>query len=236
MIKLHPQRPEVVAQEFAIVLIGDFNPKIYQPSWFAYQQLVRQSEAESAAIELIHSDFTSFSTEWFVLQVARERFSVTVKSSAFRQHLHDLVVGTFNLLSHTPLRQMGINAMTRLRFRNNADWHAFGHFLVPKSHWAPILREPGTRAVTIEGVRDDSRPGHVGVIAEPVRGALNEAVIRVNDHYEGDKHEKEPSAAYLMGALSQCFAASLGRAETIADRLVETYLQQTAFDDGNADD
>lgn len=237
MIKTRPQRPEVVAEEFAIVLIGDFNPKIYQPSWFANQRLVRQSEADAAEVELIHSDFTSFSTECFVLQVARERFSMTVRSSAFKRQLHDLVVGTFNLLLHTPLTQMGINATTRLRFRNDTDWHAFGHFLVPKSQWAPILDRPGTRAVTVEGVRDDKRPGHVAVIAEPLRGAINEAIIRVNDHYdEAGETKKGQDAAYFLEVLSQCYDDSLCRARAIVDRLVETYLQQGVFDDGTADD
>jgi hypothetical protein len=237
LIKTRPQSPEVAAEEFAIVLIGDFNPKIYQPSWFAIQKLIRQSEAESAVVELIHSDFTSFSTEWFVLQVARERFSVTVKSSAFKRQLHDLVLGTFNLLSHTPIRQMGINATTRLRFRSQADWHAFGHFLVPKSQWAKILRTPGTRTVTVQGIRDDGRPGHVAVAAEPVQRTLSESIIRVNDHYDGaDGAAESECTAYLLEVLAECYHPSLNRAKEIADTLVHTYLQQDTFDDGSAND
>lgn len=235
MLKLKPQRPDILSEDFSIVLVGDFNPKIFQPAWFAHQGLVRESEAEAATLELIHSDFTSFSTDWFVMQVARERFTVTVKSVAYRQHLKDLVLGTFTKLSHTPVTQMGINANTRLNFRTTENWHAFGHFIVPKANWAKALGtlgRVGTRTVTVETPRYDERPGRFIVIAEPVQGAANEVLIRINDHFDVPKDAPE-GAGYFMEVVSECYDNVLGQAKTVRERLIEAFLEQETFDDGN---
>ena len=57
-----------------IVLIGDFNPTIFQPAWFAAQGFITDEEARTAAIGIIHPDVTAFELSWLKLQVDRERF------------------------------------------------------------------------------------------------------------------------------------------------------------------
>ena len=37
---MNVERPEIKA--FSIVLLGDFNPKIFQPAWFSAQGLIRE--------------------------------------------------------------------------------------------------------------------------------------------------------------------------------------------------
>jgi hypothetical protein len=148
-MQIQPRKPDVTEDEIGVVLLGDFNPKIYQPAWFASEGLIRPSEADNAKIQIVHADLAIFSTDWFVLQVARDRFSATIKALAYRAHLRDLVLGTFHKLLHTPLMQMGINCATRVRFKSDDDWHAFGHFLVPKCPWKGILSTPGMRAVHV---------------------------------------------------------------------------------------
>jgi hypothetical protein len=47
--------PEI--QGISIVLLVDFNPKIFQPAWFAAQNLIRQQEADEATIHIkVHPD------------------------------------------------------------------------------------------------------------------------------------------------------------------------------------
>ncbi len=59
-----PRRPEV--QEANITLRGHFTPTIFQPSWFASQDLLRKSEADDAQIQIIHRDAVVFSASWLV--------------------------------------------------------------------------------------------------------------------------------------------------------------------------
>ncbi len=40
----------------SIVLLDDFNPKIFHPAWFAAENLIGKQDAESAKVEVIHQD------------------------------------------------------------------------------------------------------------------------------------------------------------------------------------
>src|SRR5580700_4118396 len=68
------QTPE--AEGASIVMIGSFNPAIFQPRWLGAQQLIRAEEAEDAKITIIQAQVADFSTEWFQLQVLQQRFTV----------------------------------------------------------------------------------------------------------------------------------------------------------------
>ena len=41
-----------------IVMLGSFNPKIFQPAWFAANELIRNLEAEEADTQIIHNDIS----------------------------------------------------------------------------------------------------------------------------------------------------------------------------------
>ena len=47
----------------AIVLLGDFNPAILTPAWFAMHELLPKAVADSANMEVAHRQATVFSTE-----------------------------------------------------------------------------------------------------------------------------------------------------------------------------
>jgi hypothetical protein len=43
-----------------VVLLGSFNPKIFQPEWFARQKLLPQAEADASEIKVIGSTSLPF--------------------------------------------------------------------------------------------------------------------------------------------------------------------------------
>jgi hypothetical protein len=100
-------QPAIALEGVSIVLLGSFNPQIFQPAWFAAEELLRKEEAEAAEVAIIHRDIVSFSTSWMQLQVQLDRFMVSTADSAFYEPLRDLVLGTFQLLRHTPVQKMG---------------------------------------------------------------------------------------------------------------------------------
>jgi hypothetical protein len=63
----------------SIVVLGSFNPRIFQPLWLSANNLIRPEEADAAKIEIIHREISIFSTEWFNLQVTDGSFSVECK-------------------------------------------------------------------------------------------------------------------------------------------------------------
>lgn len=229
----HRPQPTIDSEEIAIVLIGDFNPMIFQPAWFALEGLIRRSEAEEADIEIMHHDITSFRLDWVSVDVLAERFSARIRSSAFRVSLRDLIVGTFSTLRHTPTKQLGINLTKRLRFATNAEWHNFGHYLAPKSPWTDLLEQPGMRGIHVQGSRPDGAPGYVLVSAEPDRPGF--VSLRVNDHFELPKDADMDGAAatrYFVEKIESDFEQSLQRAEQLIQGLITGFLAQEHFDDG----
>lgn len=230
-MKIAPHKPELVVDELSIVLLGVFNPTIFQPMWFARQDLLRGSEAEMAKIDIVHQDVSIFSAEWLVVQVTRDRFSAVTRADAYKSHLCDLVQGVFARLSHTPVYQMGINVTTRIRFRDEKDWHSFGHFVVPKSPWAKVLDRPGMSSVHVRGERSDGNVGHVLVSIDPDFHTRTDVLLRLNDHFDLPKGEPN-NAATFVAMLTKLYEESVTNAAAAASQLVDNFLKIDDVDSG----
>lgn len=173
-------------QGISIVFLGDFNPKIFQPAWFASENLIRVTEAEEADIKIINPEIVIFKLEWLEIQVTRDRCSFMTTQDAYFEVVRDLCLSTFRLLRHTPIQKMGINRDLHFKMKSIEEWHAFGHKVAPKKLWANSLKNPGLISLTIEGVREDELKGYIRVKVEPSRRVHPGIYIQINDHYEID--------------------------------------------------
>lgn len=173
-------------QGISIVFLGDFNPKIFQPAWFAAEHLIRATEAEAADIKIINPEILIFELDWLEVQVTRDRCSFITTQDAYYKVVHDLCLSTFKLLRHTPIQKMGINRDLHFKMKSIEEWHAFGHKIAPKELWDKTLKNPGLISLTIEGVREDELKGYIRVKVEPSRKVHPGIYIQINDHYETD--------------------------------------------------
>ncbi len=214
MTELSPQ-----IDGLSIVLVGSFNPQIFQPAWFGSAELIRKQEAEAATIELIHPEVCTFRTDWFHLAVTRERFAIsTVQQSAY-EPMRDLVLETFKLLKHTPLTQMGINRDRHFTSRSKDEWHAIGHRLAPKEVWAPLLEKPGLLSLAIQGERTDGNRGRTVVKVEPSVQVVPGLYVNVNDHFDPPTDETQTTCEGLMGILAKSWSEIMVRAQSISSAL-----------------
>jgi hypothetical protein len=151
--------PTAETEGAAIVLVGSFNPAIFQPQWLVSQNLVTKQEADHADIKIIQPEVTDFSTQWFQLQVLANRFLVQSSDPREYSPLRDLAAGMFTVLSHTPTTALGITRNYHYRMPSIEKWHALGHLLAPKESWIPIVDQPGLRSMVMQGQRPqaDSR-------------------------------------------------------------------------------
>jgi hypothetical protein len=212
-------KPEI--EGVGIVLVGSFNPQIFQPAWFAAEGLIREEEAQAAKIELIHRQITLFSLDWLHLRVTDEQFAATTTQSAFYEPLRDLVLGTFRLLRHTPIRMMGLNRDAHFRMSSEDAWHAFGHRLAPKEPWAGILKEPGMRSLTMEGLRPDNLKGYIRVRVEPSVRVHPGVFVNINDHYQAKDIELARGCDEIVDILDSEWKTALDRASEIVSSLLE---------------
>src|SRR5947209_5297307 len=93
----------------SIVMIGAFNPAIFQPRWLSTQQLIRPEEGEDAKITIIQAEVADFSTEWFRLVVLQQRLQLLSTDPRQYSPLRDLAAGMFIILPHTPISSLGMN-------------------------------------------------------------------------------------------------------------------------------
>src|SRR2546428_287446 len=119
----------------SIVLLGKFNPTIYQPFWLAKHGLIPQRAAETAEIAIIHQEIAAFSLDsFFNIQVDRGRFSIE-RSIAPLILICDVTVRMFtDVLPHTPISQMGINRIVHFNV-GEQERNRIGHLLAPRSPW-----------------------------------------------------------------------------------------------------
>src|SRR4051812_24303989 len=122
--------------QLSLVLVGNFNPPIFQPSWLARHKIITDRAAESASVSVIHPDVTIFSVDTdFALHVERERFVI---SSTFAPwvRISDFMGTVFgDLLPHTPVSKLGINLGVHFDAGSQEKRNEIGERLAPPGPW-----------------------------------------------------------------------------------------------------
>ncbi len=86
---------QMETEGFSIMVLGAFNPTIFQPLWFSTHNLIRSEEAETADIEIIHRHAAVFRTEWLSLQVTDKNLTIVTEDPTMSlPHWHVQVIGT----------------------------------------------------------------------------------------------------------------------------------------------
>jgi hypothetical protein len=178
-----PPPPKLEDDIASIVLLGSFNPAIFQPAWFAAKGLIREAEATAATIEMIHPEVTAFRVGWLTLNVTRERFVSMSSDAAQHVALRDLVLGTFQLLEHTPTSRLGMNRSMHFLLHDEGKWHRLGHLLAPKQPWADLTVDPGLLSLRMQSKRNDGLNGRAIFHVEPSSKYRFGAFIEVNNEF-----------------------------------------------------
>jgi hypothetical protein len=201
----------------AIVVLGSFNPSIFQPAWFAAEGLITSGEAEAAEIRIVHRELTVFGTEYWDLECTTDRFVVASDRSPTTEILRDLAVGVFTLLTHTPMHAVGLNHSEHWELGNEDAVHALGFRLVPRENWTSVLEQPAMQTLTVQGNRPDDFQGYIRVRIEPSIQVHNGVFLDVNDHLEFASPKDVEGANKLVKILSTEWNNSRDRASAIIE-------------------
>ena len=94
----------------SIVMLGNFcNPAIFHSAWFTKYGLLPEEEAQAIEEQIILPDYAQFNLAWVQVQVNRQRLQMGTIDPPSVNLVRDLVIGTFRILSHTPVSALGIN-------------------------------------------------------------------------------------------------------------------------------
>jgi len=211
-----------IQNKFLIVVFrGDFNPSIFQPVWFSKNKLLSDSEVEKSQLKIVIPDISDFSTDWFSLQVTRDRFLIKTSQESHFDALGDLVSGTFSLLKHTPLRQLGINFDGNVKMKDKDSWNDYGHKLAPKEVWKKRLKNPGMNQLQMKCDRDDDYKGYILITIKPSIEIDCGVNFHINDHYENESKNELLDASFFTELFKKEKNKSIVRSTEIITSLVE---------------
>ena len=221
----------------SVVLLGEFNPAIFTPAWFAMHGLLPESAAESAMLEVAHQRVTVFSTDWLRLEVTHNRFSINTLQAPYIR-LRDLVARVFKEhLYHTPLNAFGINRDVHFQVSSLTVRDRMGRTLAPVEPWGTWGHalgldgeSGGMTSLTMSQNDPEGRPkgGRINVKVEPSnrigQGRLGVSV-QVNDHYA--INDTGPGTGErLMKLFEDNFDTSLSRGDDIVDHIMSLAMSQ----------
>jgi hypothetical protein len=198
------------------VLLGDFNPVIFQPSWFSSERLLTVEEAQIAAVEIVHPDVTVFQLPWIGVNVTRERAQFNCLAEPYFERVVGLVSNAFDLLRHTPIRMMGLNNDAHVRASSLDKWHKLGDDLAPKEFWKEFFSTPGMQSLTIrQPINEETRKGRTEVTIEPSARIQPGVYIRINDHFDFTGQNKLMTASDMNTSLKEHWPKSVAFAGEI---------------------
>jgi hypothetical protein len=217
--------PACEIDQVSVVIVGSFNPTIFQPDWLASNNLIREEEAEAADIEIIHKQITSFSIEWLKVQATHDRLLFAASDASKQGPLKDVVVGAMGLLEHTPVTALGLNSDSHYHMQSEAEWHQLGHHYVPKETWVKLLARPGTLSLSIFGARDDSKASRVTVKLEPSTQVRFGVFFNINNHFDVDPGRMGAggSVRWLLETIDTEWEGFLAYRKKVANHLLSDF-------------
>ena len=142
-----------------LVVLGDFNPAIIQPFWLVSKKLIKEEEANSANLELIHNELVKYQIgDWLNVSVTRERFEVKTSQEPYFDALRDLVLSVFGILKETPIRALGVNHVRHYTLEKK-PYYDLGNKIAPLKNWEPLLENPEVLGLEILQKGKPNMPG-----------------------------------------------------------------------------
>ena len=211
------------AENTTVVLLGSFNPRIFEPLWFSSHDLVAEPEATAAEVQMVNREFCHLNFGWVDLVVTEDRLQAESTSETVSDgQVRDLLIGIFRLLPHMPVTQGSIHHRWQIAVDTEEEWHAIGHTLAPKETWEGVLTKPGMFDFAMQGLRSDDLEGSIKVRIQPSSAVRPGIFMNVNDEFAlPETGEQTPAIADILDKL---WPEAETRATEIKDRLLTRLL------------
>jgi hypothetical protein len=220
----------------SIVLVGDFNPAIFHPAWLFANGVEDKVPEELVKVDVCHKDISRFVVSNTGYLVDADRFQIQTAVAPWVSIL-DKVQSLFaDLLSHTPVRSIGINRDIHFQLKDNAARTKLGRILAPIEPWGFLASEMeskkpelvgGLLSLTMRSV--DIAPEFAttkNIRVEPssqIKGN-NSVYLQANFHF--DNFAAADSKDFALGArpaidlLASQFQNRVNEAEVIFDQVM----------------
>ncbi len=217
----------------SIVMLGDFNPAIFQPSWLEAHGIEPNIVEADSNIEVIHRDITRFRIETRNYSIEPERFSLATTTAPWIA-IADSTRHIFGeLLTHTPVRSFGINRDIHFKLKDAATRVRLGRMLAPVEPWGAFGSEldsddpdliGGLHSLTMRR-RSETSDARVdtNVKIEPSSQIVDQSGIfmQINFHHSLKDLESGHGALEAIQLLSSRFEECLFEAESVIETIMK---------------
>ena len=207
-------------ETLSIVLLGDFNPVIFQPYWLANKELIREDEAKNAKIDIIHNDIVRYEiADWFNVEINKGRCEFKTTKTPYFDPIKDLTISIFSILKETPIKSMGINHVYDLSLLSNDNFYKFGNTLTPLSIWGDSINDP--RLLHLE-IYEKERKDIVGAsrrirITPSDQTAIAFGItVNINNHFQ---LENKGNSNNLFSMIENNWKKSFSESKNIVEEL-----------------
>ena len=143
----------------SIVLVGDFQPNMFQPYWFLQNEIITRSEYESILNNkdnemLISNGLASFETGILGFRITQERFQIIGKNEPFEKVI-DAFKKIFDDLSTISVKAYGINFTFHIE-SDEKEMETLGKNLAPRRYWDSLWNK--------SSIKDDKESGLLSIV------------------------------------------------------------------------
>lgn len=202
----------------SIVLVGRFNPAIFQPAWMAANSLIRHEEATAAKGFIVVPELLTFRTAWLRIQVTDERFQAWCLEGGHEGPVRDLVLGIFALLEHTPFEQMGLNYIAHQALESEREYETIERRLNESSAFEGLLGQRSLRTLVVNGSSSHASDARMQIKVEPSVRVRPGLFVATNEHYD-QRGSGIDAGRRLMDLLDKRWEAALAYGRRVVDHL-----------------
>lgn len=129
----------------SVVLLGNFNPLMYHPTWFAKNGIISDEDANNIISDkdaklILSPGLTIFQTSNLQFNISPDRFTVESKKEPLIL-VKDAVLKSFEKLLSLTIKAMGVNYSSHIELESNHQKQLFADRLTPKNHWTTLLED-----------------------------------------------------------------------------------------------
>lgn len=220
-----------LSRTVSVVLVGNFNPKIFTPHWFAHNDLIGIQQAEDADVEIIHSEVARFRLGLLSFSIDKGRFVVD-SGDASDITLSDLVTKIFTeCLLHTPIRAVGINLRVEFDTGSIEKRNEIGRELAPPHAWGEWGQnlnndnkeaKSGMATLVMKELISVSQPEiFVQTKIEPSLRLNSVIQMEINNHFGVNDPKNVEGALEIMGVFTENYTDAITKSEWIVNQIME---------------
>jgi hypothetical protein len=126
------------AELYSLVVVGNMNPRIHHPAWYAAVNILSPEEAGAASLTACTPVFTHFQLPGLAVLCTDERWEIQSQDANKLQRMLDIAGRTFEALMHTPISAFGLNFF----FVRQTGLNDVGRRLAELINGLPLGRRP----------------------------------------------------------------------------------------------